>query len=251
MYPFIQLSPSLQIPTYFLFLSLLFSFLIWFTFRRAQKINLDEEKTLIAGRIGLILMIVGFVGARLTHVLYEAPNVYLAEPIRILHLWEGGYVFYGGAIAAVLAGWIYVIIKKQSFFYWADFYAPIVALGYGLGRVSCFLSGCCYGGSCEYPWAVTFPLDSIARHPVQLYVTLWELLAFFLILKLEKTLKVTQQVGLIFSLYICWHGVGRIFMESFRNDFRGAMIWGHSISTWISILIILLALSKIQKILRS
>jgi|SaaInlStandDraft_6_1057023.scaffolds.fasta_scaffold51012_2 phosphatidylglycerol---prolipoprotein diacylglyceryl transferase len=212
-------------------------------------------------------MVSGFVGARLLHVLYEQPQYYINSPVEILKFWRGGFVFFGGAIGALVATAVYIRIKKMIFLKWADLFAPVFALGYAIGRFGCFLNGCCFGAQCDLPWAVQFPSHQqhysslVDRHPTQIYTLLIELIILFGILSMEKIMssynhdespsdknrlklifsKWFQPAGQIFFLWGTLHGVNRFFMEFFRDDFRGSEILNLSISSWISILIILTA----------
>lgn len=234
MFPEIKLSDSIVIPTYVLTISLVYCLLIFYVYRRSLKKNLSTTTAL---DLAFIIMITGFFGGRLTHVFYEMPAPYLADGMRIFKFWEGGFVFYGGFLTALFSCLVFLRIRKLSFFEWADFYAPVIALGYGLGRISCFLAGCCYGRFCELPWAVVFPWDQTLtpRHPTQLYAVIWELLLWLALLVLERKKK---PVGFIFSAWLLGHSIGRLVMEYFRDDFRGSVILGLSISTWISLLLL-------------
>ena len=211
--------------SYFIYQSLLFTGLVLFTWYRA---NHSEVYFKAAWDLALILMVAGFIGGRLFHVVYENPEIYREDPWLILQFWNGGFVFFGGFIFAILAASAYVWQQKESFLEWADFYAPIVAAGYAFGRLGCLIAGCCYGAFCDAPWAIE------GRHPTQLYAFLTEGLLFLYLLRKEKT---HPPRGRIFSLWLIGHGLGRLFMESFRGDYRGAMIAGLSVSSWISLII--------------
>lgn len=238
MFPEIRFSESLALPTYIPYLSLLYCFLVVYVVRRAQRLDRSVK---VAMDLSLIMMIAGFVGGRLVHAFYEMPDYYLEDISRLFKFWEGGFVFYGGFIFAFLCCLVYVKKTKISFFEWADFFAPVVALGYGLGRIGCFLSGCCYGAACDLPWGVRFPWDyhQVLRHPTQLYAVIWELAVFVLITQLPKVFRVFRKQGLVFSTWLVLHGLGRLLMESFRDDFRGDTVLGQSISTWVSFGLIL------------
>lgn len=234
MYPQVTLF-SETIPTYFIFLSLLSCGLIFYVRGRALAQKNDAR---IALNLGALILIAGFVGARLFHVLYEYPRYYINNPIAIFYYWQGGFVFYGGAIAAVLMSAWYLKRQEQNFFPWLDFYTPVIAVGYGLGRISCFLAGCCYGRYCEL---------FAGPHPVQLYVTAWELATYVGLIFLERKSDVRKHAGRLAGIYAITHGLGRIMMEFFRDDDRGALIAGFSISTWISGLLILLGFWLIRQ----
>lgn len=222
---------------YTAYLSGLYCFLILVVYFRARKIG--ETKNALD--LGLLIMVFGFLGARLFHVFYENPEHYSADGLRIFQIWYGGFVFYGGALAAFSACWLLMQRRQLSWRFWADFYAPVIALGYGLGRVSCFIAGCCYGRACDLPWAID------GRHPAQLYAVAWELTVAALLMVLATKKNDTEPSkkhsgrslapGKLFALWLVLHAMGRVIMEYFRGDFRGQIWWGQSISTWISLLI--------------
>lgn len=182
-------------------------------------------------------MVSALVGARLFHVFYENYDFYREDWWRVFYIWNGGFVFYGGAIFSTLAG--------LTFLHWQrpgeekkylDLFAPVCSLSYALGRTGCLMAGCCFGRVCELPWAIQ------GRHPAQLYASFWELGVLLILLGVEKTSKAQRAAflrppGSVFFLWMVLHGVGRLIMEHFRDDFRGPE-WGLSISSWISLCLI-------------
>lgn len=240
MFPDIRLSDSIVLPTYLLFLSLLYCFLILYVFRRAEA---RGENSRIALDFSLILMLAGFIVGRIFHVLYEAPQYYWPDWTRIFQFWQGGFVFYGGFLTAFITCWLYSYRQKLPFLAWADFFAPVFALGYGLGRISCFLAGCCYGRACRMPWGVKFPWDAqqIQRHPTQLYAVGWELAVYGVLIVLEKRNLNERRPGGIFFQWVFLHSIGRLLMEYFRDDFRGSSLCGLSISSWVSLILMCVA----------
>jgi phosphatidylglycerol:prolipoprotein diacylglycerol transferase len=236
MLPELHFSDSLVLPTYIVYLSLLFSALVLLLPFYARKKGQDVK---IAMNLGLIMMVVGFVGARLFHVFYEDWPLYAAQPERILYVWLGGFVFLGGAIPAVLAVVWYLKFIHQSFDAWADFFAPIGAIGYGLGRMSCFFSGCCFGTYCDLPWAID------GRHPTQLYAVVWELALASALVFFAKKITTKLGSGGIFWTWVFFHAVGRVIMEDFRADFRGAPIFGFSISSFLSLILVSASVSQL------
>lgn len=204
-------------------------------------------------------MISALIGSRGFHVFYESFDYYRQKPWDVLKVWQGGFVFYGGLIGALVGLIAVTKIKKASFWSWADFFAPVVSLGYALGRLGCFLGGCCYGRECELPWAVEFThpgMPTGLRHPTQLYATALESLVFVFLLWLERKQRQHRQhrdqepglgsapyralnsylqtPGALFLSWLILHGIGRIIMEVFRDDYRGAMPMGISVSAWIA-----------------
>ncbi len=230
MYPVIHLGSELSLPTYYLALRLAVCISLFWLVSRAKAKHCDQREVL---DLAFFILVFGFIGARLFHVFYEEPAHYFAQPGRIFQFWNGGFVYYGGAVFGTAAGTLFYFYglkhKKDELGRYLDLFAPIGSLSYLLGRGGCFLAGCCYGKFCDLPWA----LDG--RHPTQLYAVIWELGTLLIILTFEKTTRIS---GRVFSLWIFLHGLGRLLMEAFRDDFRGPE-WGLSISSWISILLVL------------
>ncbi len=233
MHPFLHISEHLQVPVYLLLISLSYCVCLFWLGPRAKKIGVSPTKAL---DLSFVIMVSGFIGARLLHIIYEEPQYYLDKPFEVFKFWKGGFVFYGGFLGTLFGGYLFVRLKKLSFMAWADFFAPMGALGYAIGRLGCFFNGCCYGQICELPWAVQFPGLSplgIARHPTQLYAVAWEVLTLLLLLNLEKMQKL--KTGQLFSVWIFLHSIGRLLMEQFRDDPRGDLLFSVSISSWISL----------------
>lgn len=250
--PFIKMGGNhpwaVSIPTYFFVISLAFCLCLIWLVRRAKLRLLSQTATL---DLSLALMIGGFIGARFFHVLFEAPGHYLENPWRIFHIWQGGFVWYGGvtlgAAAALMLARIHAKARQHPIGVWLDLFAPVVAFGYAAGRVACFLTGCCFGSVCVLESGLRF------RHPTQLYAIAWETATLGLLLVLEKKrrhlapavlaqntpLSARQRwlltPGRLFAIWLALHGVGRIVMEIFRADDRGPAPFGLSLATWISL----------------
>lgn len=224
-----------QIPTFFLVVSLVMGLGFYLTSVRSRALHLSETHSL---DLALVLAISAVIGARLAHVFLESPHYYAQQPLKILYFWEGGFVFYGGFIVSFLSGVLFLLLKDRMVFLkvYMQLFTPIVSVSYALGRVGCFLEGCCYGTFCDLPWAVT------GRHPTQLYSTLWEMATLIFILtyesRNEKNLKKNPER--LFFIWLALHSVGRGAIEFLRDDFRGD--WPLvSVSTWISLILIVVA----------
>ncbi len=95
---------SLQIPTFFLVISLSLTSLLFFLSYRVEHFLKNRK---IAFDIALLMMGSAFIGARLLHVFYEEWNYYQQSPLQILFFWQGGFVFFGGLILCFITGIIY------------------------------------------------------------------------------------------------------------------------------------------------
>lgn len=246
MYPEIHIFSFFSLPTYLVFNSLLFCCLLVLVEKRSRRMHLSTKTVL---NLSLSMMLFGLLGARLTHALVEYPSLYWNHPWQLFRLWEGGYVFYGGAIAAFLSCFFYLRWTQQDWRVWVDFFSPVIHLGYGLGRIACLMAGCCYGKSCDLPWAihlVSEGADAIGRHPTQIYASVWDLLLAAGLFILERKQTFSKYPSVLFFHGIAIHSMGRMLMEYFRDDERG-FTWFHlSFSTWISISIFIFSILQIQ-----
>lgn len=213
MIPFIKLG-TIQIPSFFLIISLGLSALVFYL---SYRIKILKKKPSLAYDIALLLMVSGFAGGRLLHILYEALPTYKADPIKLFFFWDGGFVFYGGFLLCLIFGFLFSYYKKISFFEWADFFTPLFSLAHAIGRFGCFLAGCCYGEFCNLSWAIN------NRHPTALYLSIGELCIFGFLFFAEKK-SIYPQKGLLFLKWILLHSLLRFNVEYFRADFRGDLI---------------------------
>ena len=237
MFPEISLF-GIQIPSYFLVISLTYSILIYLSVLKAEK-ERKNIRTLFS--LMLILIVSSGIGARAFHVIWESPGQYTSDPIKILQFWHGGFVFYGGLLFSAFTMCTYLAYNRLDFFEWTDFFAPIVAFGYGIGRLACLLEGCCYGTMCDLPWAIN------GRHPTQLYSIFLELILALLLFALSRKSdrqgrfdfgKHIFDSGSLTGIWMTGHGLNRFIVEQWRDDFRGPLISGWSISRWIAVIIL-------------
>jgi len=130
---------------------------------RAHRVGLDAEQML---SLGTWLFVAGIIGARLFYIVEYWPKFQrdtLGQTvIAMLNLTEGGLVVYGSLLAGGAALIVFVYKHHLPGLALTDLIAPGVVLGVGLGRLGCFMNGCCYGGACDLPWAVQFPPESPA-----------------------------------------------------------------------------------------
>jgi phosphatidylglycerol:prolipoprotein diacylglycerol transferase len=129
----------------------------------------------------LITMIAGTViGARLGHVLFYEPGYYLTHPLQILMVWRGGLASHGGAIGILLALFLYTRRRPEQSFLWLidRIVIPVALAGFFI-RIGNFFNSEIIGRPTDLPWAVIFSsIDSLPRHPSQLYEAFAYLLIF-------------------------------------------------------------------------
>jgi len=225
MHPILLKLGNLSFHTYGFFVAMGFLAGILIAKREAKRLGEDPD---VIMDLSFYVMVSAILGSRLFYIITN-PEIYLADPLEIFKLWNGGLVFYGGFIAALIVGLIYLKIKRMPMWRTTDIAAPSLAAGQFLGRLGCFSAGCCYGKACNLPWAVTFTNpDSLAPlgipiHPTQLYHAISNLSIFAFLWFFRSRKKYNGQ---LFWLYILLYAVTRSFIEIFRGDFRGEPVFG-------------------------
>ena len=188
--------------------------------------------------LSFYILIGAVIGSRLFYVFTDL-GTFISDPLEFFRFWNGGLVFYGGFIMAVIVAMIYIKKTGMSLWQTADIMAPGLVAGQAIGRIGCFFAGCCYGKACNLPWAITFNNpDSLAPqgiplHPTQLYEVFSNLSIFVVLWLLRKKIRFHGQ---LFWLYVMLYGITRSIVEKYRGDFRGEVIFNiFSISQVIGI----------------
>jgi phosphatidylglycerol:prolipoprotein diacylglycerol transferase len=169
--------------------------------------------------LSLIGLFVSIVCARLLYVLLDLGE-FRHNPWEVFKIWTGGISIHGAMVGGALTVWWYCRRHKLLFLAFADLCSPAFALGYAVGRIGCFLNGCCYGHACDLPWAVRFHAEdqhgllTPPSHPTQLYATLMSLAIFAL---LHRYLRRPHRDGAIFLGYLALYCVYRFIDEYFRR----------------------------------
>ena len=180
--------------------------------RRAASIGMDGEKIL---DLTVLLIMSGVIGGRIMFVVLDL-EYFKTRPLDIFKLWEGGLVWYGGLILAVISGAVFLRIYKMPILKTADLMMPYVALGQAIGRIGCFLNGCCYGKTPALP------------------TQLFESAAMFIVYLILR--RRVPSNGRTFFLYLILYSVFRFFNEFIRGDNMLAVM-GLTFSQFISVII--------------
>ncbi|MBT4027260.1 prolipoprotein diacylglyceryl transferase [Desulfobacula sp.] len=250
MHPVLLNIGNFNLYTYGLFVALGFMTAVWVSQKNAATHDISPQAVT---DIFFVILVSALFGARLLYVLINFNN-YKDNWLDIFKIWNGGLVFFGGFLGAVIASFIYM--KMQNFNTWktADLLSPGVALGHALGRLGCFFAGCCYGKICDLPFAIKFtnpeslaPLD-VYLHPTQIYSVLSNFILFFILMGIQKKKKFN---GMVFLTYIMLYSLFRFIIEFFRGDFRGNFIFDSiSMSQGIGLMVFFIALIILIKQLR-
>jgi phosphatidylglycerol:prolipoprotein diacylglycerol transferase len=131
------------------------------TVRRARRVGLEADLIL---SLAFWLFVPGIVGARLFYII-EYWSAYQRATLReslaaAVNITEGGLVVYGSLIGAMVGLVWFVRKNRLPALPICDLIAPSIMLGLAIGRIGCLLNGCCFGGTCDLPWAITFPPGS-------------------------------------------------------------------------------------------
>lgn len=225
MHPILFQVGPITIHTYGLMLALGVGLGFWVLGRLASRDGLDSDKIM---SLALWVLLAGIVGARLGFMVLE-PGSWWERPWQLFAIWQGGLVFYGGVAAAVPVAWWLARRRGLGFLRLGDLLAPALALGQAFGRLGCFFSGDSYGLPFDGPWAVVFSdphsiaPKGIPLHPTQLYISGALFLIFAFVMWLFGRRRFTGQVFLAYGIS---HGVARLIIEPFRNDWRGEALGG-------------------------
>lgn len=260
MYPILIKLGPITIYSYGTLLAIGFLLAIFLARKRARIYGLSPDRIT---DLGLYTLIAGIIGARILYVLTQL-NSFIHRPLLdIFKIWEGGLVYYGGLLVGIIVGAWYIKKIKYPFLQVADIIAPSISLGQSLGRMGCFLNGCCYG-KVSKTYGIIFPnVDNFPHIPTQLIESIFTFAVFLFLIKREKHKKQAQQLrvypqdgyplgkaahlpnrgqGEIFLLYLLLYSAGRFIIEIIRADDRGPSLFGIiSVSQFVSILIFIIS----------
>lgn len=227
-----------------------FIFALWLARRRAGKPDSgwkkeEVENLLYIGFLGV------FLGGRLGYVFFYNFPQFLADPLYLFKVWDGGMSFHGGLIGVIVTMWCFAHRTKRTFFQVADFIAPLIPFGLGAGRLGNFINGELWGRvSPDLPWAMLFPgsryedtalvathpdwqtllttYGVLPRHPSQLYELLLEGIVLFIIL--NWFIRKPRPLGSVSGVFLIGYGLFRSFVEFFRQPDEQLGLFGDVIS---------------------
>lgn len=265
----------LPLNSYGLLLATAFLTGIYFAQKRAPSENIDPNHI---ANLSLGIIIAALVGSRLFYHLFEQPPRHLWE---VFEFWKGGLVIYGGIICAALTAFFMIRRYKLNTGKVFDVYAPSIAIGIFIGRLGCFMAGCCYGNATDSVLGMVFParapvykalsnvvkhsnemitafnkipshmvdhireqrFDLVTVHPAQLYSSINGLIAFLLLTLFYKKKKFDGEVFLWLMVY---YSITRFLIETMRIDTPHNLFLGQfSLSQAIGFFILPAALAVI------
>jgi phosphatidylglycerol:prolipoprotein diacylglycerol transferase len=176
-----------------------------------------------------VLFLFAWFGAKIFFI-FTLDSAVLEKSTLNSNFWlGGGFVFYGGLLAGL--AWI-VFYKYLLKVQWKTMriFIPVLALGHGVGRLGCFMAGCCYGNYCDLPWAID--LHGGLRHPTQLY----EAFSLFILAYIFKK-RVDNDKPVIFEYFLSY-SILRYILELFRGDEIRGIVATISTSQLVSIILL-------------
>ncbi|MGP1924459.1 MAG: prolipoprotein diacylglyceryl transferase [Arsenophonus sp. NEOnobi-MAG3] len=240
-----------------------FVFALWLAKRRAGKANSGWTKNEVENLLYICFLGV-FIGGRLGYLLFYNLPEFLSNPLYLFKVWTGGMSFHGGLIGVTCTMWWYASRTRCNFFKVADFVAPLIPFGLGMGRIGNFINGELWGRvTLDTQWAMLFPgsrgedirivsqepsllpileqFGVLPRHPSQLYEIFFEGIILFIILNLF--IRKPRQLGCVSGLFLIGYGVFRIFVEFFRQpDSQLGLFGGASMGQILSIPMIIIGI---------
>lgn len=211
MHPFIEIF-GLKIPSYgiLLLLATLTGYLSVIYFSRKEGLETKKLENLF-----WVTFLSALLGARVFYAVEH--NLSFKEFLKV---WEGGLDFFGGFIFALITVVVGSLYYRLPLWKVADVAGISLLLAHSVGRLSCWLAGCCYGKPTDLPIGVVFPPQSVAPsgihlYPTQLMEATGNFIGFLILFFLYRRGKPFD--GAIFSLYLIWYGIERFLLEFVRG----------------------------------
>lgn len=199
----------------------------------AKEKNIDEA---IIDSYFIYLLIFMVIGARLFEIIFYEPLYYLANPIKVFYIWQGGLASHGAIIAAILVTYFFTKKHKMHFYDLADLAVIPCALGACFVRIGNFINGELVGKITTLPTGVNFDNYEGLRHPVQLYEAFTNLIIFAALYNIRK---LNLKKGTLFWSFILIYSILRFIIDFFKDI---AVFAGLTIAQWASIVLIIISI---------
>jgi len=174
----------------------------------------EGKDPLILDNLLMYTMIAAIIGARLMHCFAYQPEYYLAHPMDIFKVWEGGLASHGGLIGVFIALYLFTKRYKLSYIWLLSRIAiPAALTGFAI-RIGNLFNSEILGKPSDAPWAIVFErIDLIPRHPVQLYEAFAYLMIFVMLISLYKKLSFARSTQILGGLFLVSIFTARFFIE--------------------------------------
>ncbi|SFE56307.1 phosphatidylglycerol:prolipoprotein diacylglycerol transferase [Peptostreptococcaceae bacterium pGA-8] len=178
-------------------------------YSRASKFSIEPDVIL---DFAIFLIPISIIGARLYYVAFRL-DYYIADPIEILNIRNGGLAIHGGIIAGVIVAYLISRKNKIDLLNLADLVLPAVSLAQSIGRWGNFFNSEAHGGPTDLPWAIVVNGQKV--HPTFLYESIFCMLLFIFLMLLSKKRTFTGQIAMLYGIL---YSVERFFVEGLRTD---------------------------------
>ena len=208
-----------------------------------QKVSLKFDVKEFDDLITYIIISI-IVGGRLGYIIFYNLSYYISNPIDVFKIWEGGMSFHGALVGIIIGTYLFSLKKNIPVLFFLDIIACVSPIGIFLGRIANFINGELIGKVTTVSWGVIFPaVDTLTRHPSQLYEALLEGIVLFFILN-KIIFKEVYKIGVCSYLFLIYYGVFRVISEFFREPDAqlGYLFNLFSMGTFLSLLMILVGL---------
>jgi phosphatidylglycerol:prolipoprotein diacylglycerol transferase len=237
MLPYIHVGP-LTLGTYGIFLAIGVLIAAVALSKDLRRRAIDADPNIIA----IYTAIAGVIGSRL-YSLMETPSEFFANPWPMLFS-RSGFTWSGGVLGGFITLAFLARHYRMPLLRMLDIASPAGAIGYGIGRIGCLVSGDGdYGTPTSLPWGMSFPNGLVPTtervHPTPIYEFLGAVVIFWIIWRLgARTMGDTNAIGKVFAYYLILTGIARFFVEFIRLNPR--ILFGLTNAQIISILCVLI-----------
>ena len=194
----------------------------------------------------LTYLIIGIIiGGRLGYVIFYNFDYYITNIFDIFKVWQGGMSFHGGLLGIIVASILFAKKNNQNPFLYMDQVALVAPIGIFFGRIANFINSELYGIPTDVSWSVTFiQIDTLSRHPSQLYEAILEGIILFVILVYFRKKDYLQMPGLISALFLIIYSIFRFFVEYFRapDEHLGYLVFDLSMGQIISVVFLIIGI---------
>lgn len=225
---------NFSIPSFFFMIMIAALASTYVAVKFAKKEGLSEVAIL---DMAIVAVICSIIGSRVFHVLVEAPDYYLEDPIRVFYFWQGGFVSLGAFIGTVIGWIVYFKYKKLDARRYLDIGALIAPIIIFFVRAGCLFTGCCYGKPTTFPFSITYTdpastafiyYPNTPLHATQVYNMMNAVIMFGVLYLVYKK---RQFYGQVLAVFLIYYGVTRFLVEFLRGDTDRGVYFGGAVST--------------------